>query len=935
MIERISKYRINSILGYGAMGTVYKATDEAINRTVAIKTIHPHLLLGESGEELLSRFKIEAMAAARCQHHNIVSIYDFGEHENAPYIVMEFVDGQSLESLLKTHSVLTLEQISTVFFSICDGLSYAHQQGIIHRDVKPSNIIVSDNNSVKITDFGIAKIENSDATQLGLSLGTPSYMAPEQSAGKAIDCRVDIFALGIIAFELLSLCDDIPHLLRQYALTISLDAAKTKKIDSNKKFTREIAAFLDKCLNPDIEHRFKNMTDVSNAFKAAIALLVNKNDISLGAQHHTLPLQKSVSLTNSNKEKESRSDIDSEFDFDFHPDFLNVVKEKNTPQEATQLTEIKAIISKEIHSAPKTALAQELEKSLTTLELIRLLKDIHPALNHDWAEKIPKLLDQLDEDSRRRAYKNILEPKHINLTSTGKFVFLGQLTLNDTRKILVTRQLGVAAEKLERLVKEMRNTRNILLIADSLEAGLNLINEINTDDNLAQQKEKLRVIESFLYDFAIELRQHDFDLPPSRRKLTVDMIKTYIIEVFIKQKILNYWFNTLPLRELKKSNLRFVNTELFDAAKVRRLSIVKTEHYLFLIGEVAKFEQDPYSVRRFLLEDSAMNGTFVYFNILALERAKLADPIYQQKVREDISRVMTIQRQLHSDIVELIENFEKCQVEYLLPLLTKPLEADGTNLQTVIEHRLRDYERNLCLLVLGKIARALKQIAQSPDDFEYLFFGLKSFLIEILGDIRDFYYQSSARWSTKSQEMEFKLVSYLRLLEKRKSSVFNSEREDILAKDDDLDYKKPMVELEKIVDKTIPILISIKTSLKEAQRQAEEERGKWQEFWDDLLKRKRPEPKNIQQQLDLAAKESYVSIVRIPKRYKKTSIYLEFEGLIGIDEKVRHYAFPKGDEGVSLLPILIRLPEDTRDFDINTVKDALKPTIFSQFGHAS
>ena len=118
MIERISKYRINSILGYGAMGTVYKATDEAINRTVAIKTIHPHLLLGESGEELLSRFKIEAMAAARCQHHNIVSIYDFGEHENAPYIVMEFVDGQSLESLLKTHSVLTLEQISTVSFIV-------------------------------------------------------------------------------------------------------------------------------------------------------------------------------------------------------------------------------------------------------------------------------------------------------------------------------------------------------------------------------------------------------------------------------------------------------------------------------------------------------------------------------------------------------------------------------------------------------------------------------------------------------------------------------------------------------------------------------------------------------------------------------------------------------------------------------------------------
>jgi hypothetical protein len=657
-----------------------------------------------------------------------------------------------------------------------------------------------------------------------------------------------------------------------------------------------------------------------------------ETDTSLATQHHTPP-QESSSVISNNTEKKPLSDAG--FDFDFHPDFLNMMKEKTYPQEAKQATEIKAIIAEEVQSAPQTELAQELEKSLTTLDIIRLLKDIHPALNHDWAEKIPPLLAQLDEDSRRRAYKNILEPKHISLTTTGKFVFSGQISLNDTRKILVTRQLNAAAEKLERLIKDMRNTRNILLIADSLEAGLNLISEVNTDDNLAQQKEKLRVMESFLYDFAIELRQHDFDLPPNRRKLTIDMIKTYIIEVFIKQKILNYWFNTLPLRELKKDNLRFINTELFDSAKVRRLSIVKTERYFFLIGEVAKFEQDPYSVRRFLLEDSAMNGTFVYFNILALERAKLADPVYQQKVREDLSKVMTIQRQLHSDIVELIESFEKCQVEYLLPLLTKPLEADGTNLQTVIEHRLRDYERNLCLLVLGKISKALKEIAQSPDDFEYLFFGLKSFLIELLGDIRDFYYQSSARWSTKSQEMEFKLVSYLRLLEKRKSSVFNSEREYLLATDDDLDYKKPMAELKKIVDETIPIIKNIKASLKEAQRQAEEERNQWQEFWDGFLKRKRPEPKNIQQQLDLAAKESYVSIVRIPKRYKKTSIYLEFEGLIGIDDKVRHYAFPKGDEGVSLLPILIRLPEDTRDFDINTVKEALKPTIFSQFGNVN
>lgn len=304
-------------------------------------------------------------------------------------------------------------------------------------------------------------------------------------------------------------------------------------------------------------------------------------------------------------------------------------------------------------------------------------------------------------------------------------------------------------------------------------------------------------------------------------------------------------------------------------------------------------------------------------------------------MRENISRVVTIQRQLNSDIIELVDSLENYQISYLLPLLTKPLDADGTNLQTIIEDRLRDYERNLCILVLNKVTKGLKEKAKSPDDYEFLFFGLKSFLIEALGDIRDFYYQTSARWSTKSQEMEFKLVSYLRLLEKRKNSVFNPDRLAVLAMDADLDYRKPVEDLTKIVESTIPVILNIKDVLKEASRQAAEERSKFQEFWDGFLGRKRIEPKSVQLLLDKTAQESYVSIVRIPKRYKKTSIYLEFEGLIGIDERVRHYAFPKGEEGISLLPMLIRLPEDTRDFDILAVKDLLKPTLFSQFGNTA
>ena len=133
---------------------------------------------------------------------------------------------------------------------------------------------------------------------------------------------------GIIAFELLSLCDDIPHLLRQYAITVSLDAAKNKKIDSNTKFPQAIAAFLDHCLNPDANQRINNIADVIREFKSSIAPLLNENDTSVTTQHHTLP-QESSSVISNNTEKKSLSDAG--FDFDFHPDFLNMIKEKNTP----------------------------------------------------------------------------------------------------------------------------------------------------------------------------------------------------------------------------------------------------------------------------------------------------------------------------------------------------------------------------------------------------------------------------------------------------------------------------------------------------------------------------------------------------------------------------------------------------------------------------
>lgn len=908
MIERIGKYHIDSIIGRGAMGIVYKATEEGTQRTVAIKTIHPHLLANKAGAELGRRLKVEAIAATNRHHENIVNIYEVGQELDLFYIVMEYVKGYELDRLLKSLTPLPLECITDFFMGICEGLAYAHQQGVIHRGLKSTNIIISEDDTVKITDFGVAKTETNERTP-----ETEPYMAPEQHAGLAGDCRADIYALGIIAFELMTLCEDFPPILCQYSVTCSPVAKLTNKIDPAIKLPQAMTKFIDTCINPDANRRYNNMTEVIEAYQAAIKI-ISSNSTTRAAN------------TSKSSASQAIPKATTSFDFDLNPDFLETIRLKTG-----MVNDVPVVATVKTAPAPEPEMTQEAEESATTVELIRALKNVHPVLNHDWMESVPRLLKQLDEGTRRRCYKSILEPKGISLTSAGKFIFTSQRNLNNAKKTVTSRPLTTLTDELLRVVNAISKTRNILLIGDALEAGFKQINDIDSKDNLIQQKEKILLTESFLYDFAAALRQHDFDVPENRRGLTTDIIKTYIIEVYIKQKILNYGFSPLPLRALKKDRNPFVKTELFEAAKTHRLSIIDTERYYFFLAETPKAGLDPYSVRRFLTEDTSMGGRAAYFNVIAVDRNELTSAHYQEKIRVDISSVVTPQRKINSEIIQLVDRLEHTQTSHLLPLLMKPLEVEGSGLQTVIEDRLRDYERNLCLMVLTKITRSLKEKAKSADDYEFLFVSLKSFLIESLGDIHDFYYQSPARWSSKSQELEFKVIAYLRLLEKRKNSVFNSDSEEVLAMGDQVNYRKPMDELIQTVNKTIPIIQNLKTTLLEAKRQ-DAERTPAQKSWDTFLSRKRLEPKEVQQALDQALQEGYLAIVNIAKRYQTTTIYLEFEGLISVDESVRHYALPRGEEGLSLLPMLIRLPEDTREFDIFAVKELFKPTLFRPLG---
>ncbi len=203
-IESLGKYEIKGSLGRGAMGTVYEGWDPIIARRVAIKTVRLPDAADPETEEALARFRREAQAAGRLIHPNIVGVFDYGETNDLAYIVMEFVDGPPLKTLLDKQERFALTDIVRIMEDLLAGLQFSHERGVVHRDIKPANVMLTALGQAKIADFGIARIESSSMTQAGTVLGTPAYMSPEQFMGQVVDARTDIYSSGVLLYQLLT-----------------------------------------------------------------------------------------------------------------------------------------------------------------------------------------------------------------------------------------------------------------------------------------------------------------------------------------------------------------------------------------------------------------------------------------------------------------------------------------------------------------------------------------------------------------------------------------------------------------------------------------------------------------------------------------------------------------------------------------------------------
>ena len=282
-IAQIGKYQILGQIGEGAMGVVYRALDPVLNRPVAIKVMSDALA---RDTDLRGRFLREAQSAGSLQHPNVVTIYDFGEVDGHPFIAMEFVEGADLDELLRNRTQLAPAEKIDILVDVLNGLAYAHERGIVHRDVKPANIRIDEEGRARIMDFGIAHLTSSNMTRTGMTVGTPAYMSPEQITGGSIGAPSDIFAVGAVMYELFAgvqafggetLQNVMYKIVTAPAPELNIDIGSSPQLATASKALTAVAA---RAMAKDPAQRFANALDMATALSEIRARIVGGQGVS-------------------------------------------------------------------------------------------------------------------------------------------------------------------------------------------------------------------------------------------------------------------------------------------------------------------------------------------------------------------------------------------------------------------------------------------------------------------------------------------------------------------------------------------------------------------------------------------------------------------------------------------------------------------------------
>ena len=551
------------------------------------------------------------------------------------------------------------------------------------------------------------------------------------------------------------------------------------------------------------------------------------------------------------------------------------------------------------------------------------LLQMEPSLDANWEELLANIFEGADIDVREEIDRQILKPKEIQWNRvTNSFDYRVTNSLAILKHSFSSERMRSIATKLSHSINWLKSITDPIQIADYLENALHQIDQIPVEDDLKLQREKMMMRRVYLQDVAKLIRTLEIDPPGGVRGLTPNQIKSFIVEVYIKQQLLGYWFKPLLARSSAMMDHPFFKFWLLKEQSVRRFDIVKTSEYLFIIAPVSNFENNPYSIRRFLFEDFLDYNEQIFLNGIVLDMSRYTEKGYIDEFTKQVQMMITVQHQVHKDVILIVQEFEELAEKKLIPMLTQTIgTGGGKNSDVVAKQHIRKFESILTNDFLIPLHDALRNHISHLEEYQYLFVSIHRIFSDILAHYKDFKEQPALFFNHTIQLFEYQLLAYVKLLEKRKEEIFvpmNIYEWKVMNDRSE----QPILSLQKDLTRHITDYRETTLYIGRLKKEQTEVQGS---FMKRMMRGDKLD-KELQQVSHSAIrikKQAYLDILSIPKNFRKYSVFIEFESFTATSELERHYAFPSGDNGVTRLPLLVKIPENLEHFNLEELNNSI------------
>ena len=558
-------------------------------------------------------------------------------------------------------------------------------------------------------------------------------------------------------------------------------------------------------------------------------------------------------------------------------------------------------------------------------ELRSAVTQIDPYLDVYWQHALSAIFQRISPEQQQLIYTQILVKKNILWDrQTQQFSVTPLVKLAEQVHGISHPGMRHLGQKLLAALETLARYDDALEIANFLESILAQLHKTNVEENLSLQQIKNTLHQAFIYAAAEIIHQKtELKIPENQRKLTTDMLKCFISEVFLKQQLLSFYFKTLRARQLSKQSHPLLHDFLKHAQQLRQLEVIKTSRYIFALAQSDGTDINPFSIRRFLNEEYLALSDNIYLNGVVLDLAYLNEPEHQAFFQWQVSRIVTVEKLIGQHLIDFVYQLEQFNSEKLLPLLFKPLDASGLGLEKVLQNRLMEFEKELCVHVLEPIHQALRQRATSTDECDYLYMSTRQLLGDVISYFYDFQSQAAVMFDSQADLFCARLKSYLALHEKRRLQVFA-----LLPAEDwahlHEQMQQPLEQLNLVVRAALHQYRENYRLIKDLKRKANKDTQSLLGKLMNSAKKTEEQLQNLHLDNVQLRQHAYLDIIRIPKKYPNLTSYLEFEALISVNQKERHYAFPCGDNGLTHLPLLVQLPEDRNLMNLTDLYQALE-----------